>query len=64
MILFKINKDIYFISGYTVYIRFKGVTNFSISKIQCLSDLLDNINIVQSKFTLQQIIQILKEIKE
>ena len=64
MILFKINKDIYFISGDSVYIRFKGVTNFAISKIDCLSRLLDNINSVETNYTLQQIIQILKEIEE
>jgi hypothetical protein len=64
MILFKINKDIYFKNGDTVYKRYKGVINYSISKIDCISDFIDNINSVETNYTLQQIIQILKEIKE
>ena len=64
MILFKNNKDIYFKCTDTIYIRFKGVTNFSISKQDCISDYLDNIQVVETNYTLQQIIKILKEIKE
>lgn len=62
--LFIFKDDYYLISGDTLYIRFKGVTNLSITKEEVLSLYLDNIEKLESQIRLMELVKILKEVKE
>ena len=62
--LFIFKNDYYLYSGNTLYIRFKGVTNFSTTKEEVLSLYLDNINVLINQIRLKDLVKILKEVKE
>lgn len=62
--LFIFKGDYYLYTGNTLYIRFKGVTNFSITKEEVLSLYLDNINDLINQIRLKELVQILKGVKE
>lgn len=62
--LFIFKNDYYLYSGNTLYIRFKGVTNFSTTKEEVLSLYLDNINELINQIRLKDLVKILKEVKE
>lgn len=62
--LFIFKGDYYLYSDNTLYIRFKGVTNFSTTVEEVLSIYLDNINELINQIRLKDLVKILKEVKE
>lgn len=62
--LFIFKGKYYLYNDNTLYIKFKGVTNFSITKEEVLSLYIDNINYLINQIRLKELVKILKGVKE
>lgn len=62
--LFIFKGNYYLYNDNTLYIRFKGVTNFSTTVEEVLSIYLDNIDELINQIRLKELVEILKGVKE